>query len=198
MKITDRLLDFLPWALATLMIAAMVHLVSVLLMPTLAPKDAYARLTDYAKKTGIAEGLVMLEPPSLGSAGVLPFEDPSFVEAACLYDISKRPYHLKASTDGDNFFALSFFATGGRIYHAITDRSAIKGKFDIILGNERQIEALENASDGSAPLQEVRLTAPTSRGFIFIRALAKRNSDVTHLQELLKNVSCENFELPKE
>jgi uncharacterized membrane protein len=180
------------------MIAAMVHLVSVLLMPTLAPKDAFARLTDYAKKTGIAEGLVMLEPPSLGSTGVLPFEDPSFVEAACLYDISKRPYHLKASTDGDNFFALSFYATGGRIYHAITDRSAIKGKFDIILGNERQIEALENAGDGSAPVQEVRLTAPTSRGFIFIRALAKRNSDVTHLQELLKNARCENFELPKE
>ena len=198
MKITDRVLDFLPWALATLMIAAMVHLVSVLLMPTLAPKDAYARLTDYANKMGVAEGLVMLGPPSLKAVGVLPFEDPSFVEAACLYDISKRPYHIKAATDGENFFALSFYATGGRMYHAITDRSAIKGKFDIILGNERQIDALENTSDVSAPLQEVRLTAPTSRGFIFIRALAKRSSDVTHLQELLKNSSCENFELPKE
>ena len=42
--IPDRLLNFLPWAIATLMIAAMTHLVSVLLMPALAPKDAYARL----------------------------------------------------------------------------------------------------------------------------------------------------------
>ena len=42
--IPDRLLNFLPWAIATLMIAAMAHLVSVLLMPALAPKDAYARL----------------------------------------------------------------------------------------------------------------------------------------------------------
>lgn len=197
MMIPDRLLNFLPWALATLMIAAMVHLVSVLLMPALAPKDAYARLASYAKAVGINEGVVAL-PPITPGAEILSFEDASFVEAACIYDLSKRPYHVTASADGEDFFGLSFHASGGRIYHAITDRSAIKGKFDIILGNARQMEALENASDGAAPLQEVRITAPTSRGFVLLRVLAKRGSDQARLREQLKSVKCENFDLPKD
>lgn len=184
--ILDRLLNFLPWALATLMIAAMVHLISVLLMPALAPKDAYARLASYAKTVGINEGVVAL-PPITPGAEILPFEDASFVEAACIYDLSRRPYHVTASAE-ERIFGLSFHASGGRIYHAITDRSAIKGKFDIILGNTRQMEAIENASDGAAPLQEVRITAPTSRGFVMLRVLAKRGSDQARIREQLKSV----------
>lgn len=71
--ILDRLLNFLPWALATLMIAAMVHLISVLLMPALAPKDAYARLASYAKTVGINEGVVAL-PPITPGAEILPLK----------------------------------------------------------------------------------------------------------------------------
>ena len=49
MKLVDRAIGLLPWAMAALLIAGVVHIVSVLLMPLVAPRHAYARLVEAAK-----------------------------------------------------------------------------------------------------------------------------------------------------
>ncbi len=199
----DTYLGLLPWGIATLLIAAIVHIVSVLLMPAVAPRDALARLTDYAQRAQArgespASGFLPL-PPIKAGADALPFEDPAFDEAVCAYDLSKGPLRVSTATDGEDYLALSFHAGAGRIYHAITDRSAIKGKIDIVVGDAAQIEALEAGDDEeAAPTQEVRLTAPTKRGFVLVRSLAKRPSDHVRSRERLKSVTCERFDLPTE
>lgn len=197
MNILDRALDLLPWLIATLLVAAIVHIVSVLLMPALAPRDALARLAAYARTAAPAEGLVVL-PPMAPGAETLPFEDPAFAEAVCVYDLAKGPLRVKTTVDGDDFLGLSFHANAGRIYHSMTDRSAIKGKIDIVLGDSRQIDAITSADEGDAPPpSEVRLTAPTTRGFILIRSLAKRPSDQERARSRLSAISCERFDLPQ-
>lgn len=197
MNIPDRALDLLPWLIATLLVAAIVHIVSVLLMPALAPRDALARLAAYARTAAPAEGLVVL-PPMAPGAETLPFEDPAFAEAVCVYDLAKGPLRVKTTVDGDDFLGLSFHANAGRIYHSMTDRSAIKGKIDIVLGDSRQIDAITSADEGDAPPpSEVRLTAPTTRGFILIRSLAKRPSDQERARSRLSAISCERFDLPQ-
>ncbi|WP_244430782.1 DUF1254 domain-containing protein [Methylocystis sp. ATCC 49242] len=197
MNIPDRYLDLIPWAIATLLIAGIVHIVSVLLMPTVAPRDAFARLAEAANAGEARNGLVLLPPMAPGSE-VLPFEDPAFAEGVCVYDLAKGPIRVSAPADGEDFLALSFHAGAGRIYHAITDRSAIKGKIDIVIGDARQIEALEANDDEDAPPQEVRLTAPTKRGFVLARSFAKRASDQERARNRLGSIRCESFELPKE
>lgn len=197
LTIPDRFLDILPWAIATLLIAGIVHIVSVLLMPTVAPRDALARLAAYAKTANPAGGLALLPPMAPGSE-TLPFEDPSFAEAVCVYDLTKGPFRITTSTDGEDFLGLSFHASAGRIYHSMTDRSAIKGKIDIVIADARQIDALQSADDEDAPPQEVRLTAPTKRGFVLIRSLAKRASDQERARNRLRAVTCQRFDLPQE
>lgn len=196
MNIQDRYLDLIPWALATILIAGIVHIVSVLLMPTVAPRDAFARLVDVASKADPAQGVVLL-PPMAPGAETLPFEDPSLAEAVCVYDLSKGLLRVRATADGEDFLGLSFHASAGRIYHAMTDRSAIKGKIDIVVGDARQIGALEADDEGDAPPQEVRLTAPTKRGFVLFRSLAKRASDQERARGRLATVKCERFEPAK-
>jgi uncharacterized membrane protein len=197
LNIPDRYLDLAPWVIATLFIAGIVHVVSVLLMPSVAPRDALARLTTYVKSAAPAEGLVLL-PQMAPGAEMLPFEDPALAEAVCVYDLAKGPLRVKTSVDGEDYLGLSFHASAGRIYHSMTDRSAIKGKIDIVVGDARQIDALASADEGDAPPpQEVRLTAPTKRGFVLIRSFAKRPSDQERARNRLSAITCQRFDLPQ-
>jgi uncharacterized membrane protein len=198
MKIPDRYLDIVPFAVAMLLIAGVVHIVSVLLMPVVAPRDALARLAEAAKAAETAKGGVALLPAMTPGAETLPFEDPALAEGVCVYDLTKGLLRVRASADGEDFMGLSFHAGAGRIFHAMTDRSAIKGKIDIVVGDAGQIEALESADQDEAPAQEIRLTAPTKRGFVLIRSLAKRPSDQERARLRLSSVTCQTFEPPKE
>jgi uncharacterized membrane protein len=192
LKFLDRTLDLLPLAAATLLVAGIVHIVSVLLMPGLATRDAYARVV---AAVGDAEGLKLL-PETEPGAEILPFEDPAFAAAVCVFDLSKGMVRLAADADGEEMLTVSFIARGGRVFHAVTDKAAIQGKIDIVVGDARQIEALED-NESDAPPQQVRLTAPGRRGFALLRAFAKRPSDMARARERLAAAVCARFEPPK-
>jgi uncharacterized membrane protein len=194
LTLPDRFFDYLPWAAATLLIAGIVHIVSVLLMPAVAPRAAYGRMLGVVG--GVPTEQFVALPAAAPGAEALPFEDPAFAEAVCVYDLSKGLLRVTAPADGEDFVALSFIANGGRLYHAVTDRAAIKGKIDIVIGDARQMDALQAATD-VAP-QEVRIVAPVKRGFVLARVFAKRPSDQARIRERLAALSCRRFDLPRE
>lgn len=197
MTIPDRVLVYLPWAVATLLIAAIVHVVSILLMPTLAPRDAFARLSAYAMAAKSGEKLFVLPPPAPGAA-VLPYEDASMVVGVCVYDLTKGLLRVSGPVNGEDYLALSLHARSGRIFHALTDRSAIKGKIDLLVGDERQIDSVNNADAEGAKPQEVRIVAPMKRGFVVVRSLAKRLSDTSRARAALEAIVCARQEPPRE
>ena len=195
LTLPDRFIDYLPWAAATLLIAGIVHIVSVLLMPAVAPHTAYARVI---KTVGdMATDKLVLLPAAGPGAEPLPFEDPSFAEGVCVYDLSKGLLRVTTPADGEDFLALSFLTSGGRLYHAVTDRAAIKGRIEIVIGDEKQMDALQGASDEATP-QEVRLTSPTKRGFVLVRAFAKRSTELPRARERLAAVNCARFDPPRD
>lgn len=187
MKLTDRQLDLVPWIVATLFVAGIVHLVSVLLMPHLAPKDALSRLSEALKSPA---GVSLLAPAQPG-VQVLPFQDPALVEGVCVFDLSKGVMHLRGNVDPDEFLGLSFHGVAGRVFHAMTDRSAIKGKMDVVVGDAAQISDLESEDSDDAPPPEIRVTAPSGRGFVLIRSFVKRPSDRDRAEQQVRAVQCE-------
>jgi uncharacterized membrane protein len=194
MKLIDRQLDLLPWIFATLCIAGIVHIVSVLLTPRLAPNDALARLS---VATNSAPGVSLLAATRPG-VQTLPFQDPTLVEGVCIFDLSKGLLHLHGAIDQDEFFGLSFHASPGRVFHAMTDRSAIKGKIDVVVGGASQISELESEDSDDAPPAEIRITAPSNRGFVLIRSFVKRPSDRERAERQVRAMQCETFEPPAE
>ncbi|HTO78462.1 MAG TPA: hypothetical protein VMJ31_01655, partial [Methylocystis sp.] len=71
-----------------------------------------------------------------------------------------------------------------------------KGKIEIVLGQEPQIEDLEEGdSEDGPPPSETRVTAPAARGFVLIRAFAKRGSDVERARAAVNAVRCESFDV---
>jgi uncharacterized membrane protein len=196
MKFLDRFLDWLPWLLATVCVAGSVHIVSILLMPEVAPRNAFARLAAAARQAEATPQGVALLPRAAPGAEIMPFEDPAFAEGVCLFDLSKGMMRVSTDADPEDFLSLSFHARTGRIFHAVTDRSAIKGKIEVMIGDAGQIETLESA-DEEAPPSQVRVTSPTKRGFVLIRSLAKRASDRDRAEARLRTVSCEAVAEPE-
>ncbi|WP_003610346.1 MULTISPECIES: DUF1254 domain-containing protein [Methylosinus] len=196
MKLLDRLLDWLPWTLATICVAGSVHIISILLMPEVAPRNAFARLAAAARAAPTTEAGVALLPRETPGAEVMPFEDPAFAEGVCLFDLSKGLMRVVADADPEDYLALSFYARTGRVFHAATDRSAIKGKIEVMIGDAAQIENLES-QDEEAPPSQVRVTSPTKRGFVLIRSLAKRMSDRDRAEQRLRMVKCETVAEPE-
>jgi uncharacterized membrane protein len=195
MRISDRHLDLAPWIIATVLVAAIVHLVSVLLMPQVAPRDALTRLSDAAKDSD--GGVAMLSRAAPG-VEIVPFQDPTLAEGVCVFDLAGGLLRVRATIDGDNFLGLSFHGGAGRIFHAMTDRSAIKGKIDIVVGDASQIEALESEDSDDAPAQEIRVTSPSRRGFVLIRSFVKQPSERDRAEQRVRAVQCERFAPPQE
>ena len=188
MKRTDRLAELafavLPWVAGCLIIAGIVHLTSILAMPRLAPNDAFARIAEVAPPHKI----VLLDPAS--PAGSAPFDDPALVQGVCRYDLSEGPVRLRATLPPDRLMLFSFHARYGQLYYSMTDRSATRGKLDVLLVTRQQLDVIEAKDSEDELPQDLRIIAPTLRGFLLFRALAEYPDDVAEARARILSMSC--------
>jgi uncharacterized membrane protein len=185
-RILDRLLATVPFFAAVLCVAGIVHIVSVLAMPAVAPQDALIRLAAVAPP---GEGVVLL-PPATPGREIMPYEDPSVALGFCQFDLSRGLYRIRANVDGEHLIALSFHTRAGRVFYATTDRSALRGKIDVAIVNSAQLEALESNDPEDEPPPELRLLAPASTGFVLVRGLAERRSELPNAEARVTSVTC--------
>ena len=79
------------WVLGALLLGGIVHLSTMLAMPTAATQDAYSRLLQ--RTPGNA---VVPLPAASGQDATMPFMDPAFAVAVCRYDLSGGTLKLHA------------------------------------------------------------------------------------------------------
>jgi len=191
MKPSERLIAFMPWAGASALLALIVHIVSVLLTPVIAPRAALARLKAVEVVQGLSDKGVLLLPQPAPGEQALPFEDPTVALGACFFDLDRGVLRLRAVVDGDDFFGVSLHQPSGVVFQAVNDRAASGGAIEIVVGDARQIDELEAQDVEGAEKREVRVTAPSRRGFALIRAFAKRPSEYASAQALVAAARCE-------
>lgn len=167
MSLRARLLAFGPWAGAALLVAAGTHIVTILALPALAPRDAHARFVQIAPRAATTP-----LPPARPGREIGPFNDPAMATAVCRYDLADGPLRLRMRVTGDDFVSLSFHSRGNAIYYALTDRAAFRGVIDVVVGTREQIEEIEAADEEESPVEETRLVSPTREGFVYLRSLA--------------------------
>ncbi|MBV8849358.1 MAG: hypothetical protein JOZ16_07205 [Methylobacteriaceae bacterium] len=186
MRVIDRFFAVLPFAATIFFVAGVVHIVSVLAMPAVAPRDAMTRLIAVAPQ---GDGVVLL-PAATPGREIMPYEDPSVALGFCRFDLSRGLYRVRTNIDSEHFIALSFHARSGRVFYATTDRSALRGKIDIAIVNAAQLEALEANDPEDEPAPELRLVAPAATGFVLVRALAERPNDLPNAEARVTSVTC--------
>ena len=176
---------YFPWLAGMFIIAGIVHIVSVLALPSLAAKDAFARLAAIAPA-----GKLVLLPDAAPGREIVPFNDAQTAIAVCRYDLAAGPLRLKATIAGDSLLSFAFHQKQGLVFYSMTDRAAVRGRIDIVVATPAQIEALEAADNTDEPVQDLRLATSPAEGYVLLRALAERPGDMARARAQLQGVVC--------
>lgn len=170
--------------LAILMTAGIVHIVSLLLVPQVAPDDAYARLATFAP-----EGGVRLLPRAASPGDPLPDRDPAMATAVCRYDLGGGPLRVSAALGDEDFVALTLHARSGVAFYGLTDRAGDAGKLDLVVMTAGQRDDAAARDSADAPVRDVRVVAPESTGFVSFDVLP-RVGGVARAERHLASMSC--------
>ncbi len=182
----DRILAGLLWVLGVALAAIVVHLVAVFDLPRRLGNDPMSRLAALAKP-----GEMSLLPLARPGAEWAPFSDPAVAQGACLYDLTRGPFRVSGEVDPGRMLTISFRTPSGENFYSMTDRAAQHGKIDVLLLTGEQLEALEaDADDDDEPSQELRLIAPSLKGFVLVNALAAFPSEMEDARQRVKAMSC--------
>ncbi|ACK50612.1 conserved hypothetical protein [Methylocella silvestris BL2] len=182
----DRILAGLLWLLGVALVAVVVHLIAVFTLPKRLGNDPVSRLSALAKP-----GEMSLLPLARPGAEWAPFSDPAMAQGACLYDLTRGPVRVSGEIDADRMLTLSFRTPSGENFYSMTDRAAQHGRIDVLLLTSEQLEALEaDSDDDDEPAQELRLIAPTIKGFVLVNALAAFPSETAEARQRVAAMTC--------
>jgi uncharacterized membrane protein len=146
-------------------LGAIVHLTTVMLLPRTATQDAYSRLSAIAPIN-----TVVPVPAPTPDGATMPFMDPAFASAVCRYDLSSGPIKFSAPVSLA-YTSVSFYTRRDIAYYAINDRAAGRRTIELELMTPDQHADMPEEEDVTAA-DRLIVESPTTTGLIAIRALA--------------------------
>ena len=170
-------------------LGGIVHLSTVLAMPTAATQDAYSRLT---QRTPV--NAVVPLPAASGQDATMPFMDPAFAVAVCRYDLSAGTLKLHAPLS-QAYTSVTFYTRNSVAYYAINDRAAGRHAIDLDLMTPEQRAQVPEEEDVTAA-DRLIIESPTQSGLIVLRALAPEPSLMAMARRALANAQCRIEPLP--
>ena len=175
----------------TLLIAGIVHILILLLIPSYAAKDAWAKLDsadNFWKFASVSS--------STRDDVAIPLLDPAFSISACRFDLNEAP--LKVQANGNlAFWSVAIFDRWGRNIYSFNDRTAIEGQLSLLVVNAVQMARLRK--DQPDELKEsVLVEANQGQGFVLIRALQPDASWKPIIDTYLQNAECNKYNLDVE
>lgn len=170
--------------LAGLVLAGIVHILTILLIPALAERDA---ATAYAVLGSRGQAELVTPPPA--GLPALRDADPNSVSAVCSYDLTAGPMRVVARA-GSLPLGLTLHRRGGGVAYAITDRAAIRGVLEFVVMTQEQLdERLANDEEGETS-RELRVVSSSTQGLIVARVMARRPFDRGEAEALATSVAC--------
>jgi uncharacterized membrane protein len=174
---------WLLWLLAGALLGGIVHLVTVLILPTTATQDAYARLATMTQVNTVTP-----VPPPTPQNAIIPFMDPAFAAAVCRYDLSAGPIKLSVPVS-TAYTSVSFYTRRGVAYYAINDRAAGRRIIELDLMTSAQRSTLPDDEEVTAA-DRLIVESPTSTGLIMVRALAPEAGVMPVVRNSLNAARC--------
>jgi uncharacterized membrane protein len=175
---------FLLWLLGGVLLGGVVHLVTILMLPSMATQDAYSRLAPLAPVNKV----VPVPAPAPDKAA-MPFMDPAFAMAVCRYDLSHAP--LKFSVPiSQAYTSVSFYTRSDVAYYAINDRAAGRRVIELDLMTPEQHSDAPESEDTTAA-DKLVVESPSTTGLIVIKALAAEPGLLAAAQNTLAAAKCQ-------
>ncbi|MFG1179098.1 DUF1254 domain-containing protein [Xanthobacter sp. V2C-9] len=163
-------------------LGAIAHIVSILAMPALAERNAYARLSERMD----SNVLTLLPDPS-PQEQALPMMDPAFVSAVCLYDLSEAPLKVRVPATAD-YTSVSFYTAEGLAFYALSDQAAGK-VIELDLMTASQKAALPEDEEITAADRLV-IESPALEGIVAVRAFVRERGTRAFVRRQLEAATC--------
>jgi uncharacterized membrane protein len=153
------------WLLGGVLLGGIVHLATVLILPSMATQDAYSRLSPMTTVNAVTA----IAPPSPENAA-MPFMDPAFAVSVCRYDISDGPLKFSVPVS-QAYTSVSFYTRTDVPYYAVNDRAAGRRMIELDLMTTDQRNELPDNEEITAA-DRLIVESPTTTGLIVIKSLA--------------------------
>src|SRR5262249_30580028 len=178
------MMRLLLWVLGGTLLGGIVHLATVLILPTLATQDAYSRLAPIAPGNAVAP-----LPAPTAEAAAIPFLDPAFAMAVCRYDLTDGPIKLSVPVS-PAYTSVSFYTRSEVAYYAINDRAAGRRVIELDLMTSEQRGDLPGDEEVTAA-DRLIVESPTLTGMILIKALAPEAGMLPAARSALAGARCQ-------
>ena len=167
------------------MLAGIVHIVAILLIPTLGSKDAARQ---------IIESQPELEFTQLDSVGEfkLGIPDPYFELAVCRFTLEENGVFIFADRVSA-FWSAAIYDDRGKVLYSLNERTAIGNKLQLLIVNPIQMASIRQLQPDELETSIVVETG-ISEGFVLLRSLVRDQSLQEQSRNFIKSARCENFQ----
>ena len=166
------------WLVATLIVAAAVHVASVMLLPHIIMNRAMGRI---AHRAGINNMLHDPRPTAAARGVVRP--SPDLLYSTCVYDLSGGPVRVHASGMPSTYWSVSLFDNETNNFYVINDRQAKTGGVDFVIVPPNQ--------DKEPPGKFVR--SPSLRGLVLFRTPIDDDKHFAEIDAARRHAACETL-----
>ncbi|WP_108683216.1 DUF1254 domain-containing protein [Methyloceanibacter sp. wino2] len=165
-------------------LAGLIHVVAVLTLPVLAPRDAHARLA----ALGPTNTIIQLPPLKPGQQ-VMPNMAPDVRYAMCLFDLSDGPVHLRANIP-DELWLIAFYTPIGENFYTVVGADMKRGNVDLVVTTGDQSVADATGDSPEALENLLVVNSPANKGIALIRAPLAGPSRSFEAQRALEAAYC--------
>lgn len=166
----------------SVVLGAIAHIVSILAMPALAERNAYARLSELTDSN-----VLTLLPDPTPQQQTLPMTDPAFISAVCLYDLSEGPLKVRVPATAD-YTSVSFYTSEALAFYALSDQAAGK-VIELDLMTSKQKAALPEDEEITAADRLV-IESPSREGVVAVRAFVRERGMRELVRRQLEAATC--------
>ena len=173
--------------IAGIILAGIIHITIVLLIPSLASKDAWSKLVTAGPQWQITR----LNHTGNGKSSLLAAIEPQFQTASCRFSLQESPVFIRA--DGDlPFWSVAVFDRYGDNVYSFNDRTAIDQQLNLLILNSLQMSVLRE-DPPAAVEQSIVVETPITEGFVLVRALQPDPSWASAVDKFFSDAACEKF-----
>jgi uncharacterized membrane protein len=169
--------------LAILLLAGIVHIVTILLVPHYSGADGWSR----AVTAAVEEDWTPLVSPN-SSQAALPGLDPLFVHGLCKIEINEAPAILSLEP-ANRFWSLALYNRSGTVVFSLNDRTAVDGALEMLVVNSLDAERLKESPQ--ADLEGMIIVKSANADLIAVlRLYAPEPSDRSEAQAQIAAAQC--------
>jgi uncharacterized membrane protein len=175
-------MDKLPWFLAGLIAAGIIHILAVFAIPGFASRDAWGRLSAVLKPNTLAIA-------GEGDAPRLPFASPDAVTAYCLFDISKANAVVQSELR-DPAWSLALSTRTGENFYLVTGADAKRPRVRLLIIPQERLSGEASTEKTEEGGEQSIIVSPSQTGIVAIRAPLRGESFRAQAMEQLRKASC--------